>query len=50
MGNGCIFFHRSATIVRARDPELVSAIDAGDAFITGLAAEAWTRLIGDVFV
>ena len=50
MGKGCIFFHRSATIVRARDPELVSAIDAGDAFITGLAAEAWTRLIGDVFV
>src|SRR2546430_8912025 len=50
MGKGCIFFQRSATIVRARDPELVSAIAAGDAFITGLAAEAWTRLIGDIFV
>ena len=45
----CVFFHRSATIVRAREPELVSAIATGDAFITGLAAEAWTRLIGDVF-
>ncbi len=41
--HGSMFFHRSSTIV------LLHAIDSGDALVTGLAGEAWTRLIGDRF-
>jgi hypothetical protein len=46
---GCIFFHHSATIVHTRQEELREASASGNAFITGLAAESWTRLIGGVF-
>jgi hypothetical protein len=46
---GCMFFHRSSTVIRARDPKLLAAIASGDAMITGLAAEGWTRLLGGTF-
>ena len=43
------FFPHSSTIAHARDPKWLAAIKSGDAFATGLAAEVWTRLIGDEF-
>ncbi len=46
---GSMFFHRSSTIVHSADAELLHAIHSGDALLTGLAGEAWTRLIGDRF-
>jgi len=45
----CMFFHRSATVVHSHDAELVAAIRGGEALVTGLAGDAWTRLIGDTF-
>ena len=45
-----LLFQRSATVVYAKDQELIRSLCAGDALITGLAAEAWTRLIGGEFV
>jgi hypothetical protein len=45
----CIFFHRSATVVHSHDAELVAAIRGGEALVTGLSGDAWTRLIGDTF-
>jgi len=45
----CLFFHRSATVVHSHDAELVAAIRGGEALVTGLSGDAWTRLIGDVF-
>ena len=47
--HGSMFFHRSSTIVHSADAELLHAIHSGDALVTGLAGEAWTRLIGDRF-
>jgi hypothetical protein len=46
---GSMFFHRSSTVVHSADAELLQAINAGDALLTGLAGETWTRLIGDAF-
>src|SRR5262249_21773000 len=45
----CVFFHRSATVVHSHDAELVAAIRGGEALVTGLSGDAWTRLIGDTF-
>jgi hypothetical protein len=45
----CLFFHRSATVVHSHDAELVAAIRSGEALVTGLSGDAWTRLIGDTF-
>ena len=45
----CLFFHRSATVVHSHDAELVAAIRGGEALVTGLSGDAWTRLIGDTF-
>ena len=47
MRRGCIFLHRSSAVVHCRDMQLLACIEAGDAFITGLAAETWIRLHGD---
>lgn len=44
-----IVFRRSATVVHTRNEDLRGALLAGNALITGLAAEAWARLIGDEF-
>jgi hypothetical protein len=45
---GSLFAHRSSTLVHARDAGLIEAA-SGDALITGLAGETWTRLIGGIF-
>lgn len=45
---GCLFLHRSATIVHASDESLLTSA-MQDGFINGLAAESWSRLIGGVF-
>ena len=45
----CLFFHRSATVVHSHNAELVAAIRSGEALVTGLSGDAWTRLVGDTF-
>jgi hypothetical protein len=45
----CLFFHRSGTVVYSHDAEVVTAIRGGEALVTGLSGDAWTRLIGDTF-
>ena len=45
----CLFFHLSATVVHSHDTELVAAVRGGEALVTGLAGDAWTRLVGDTF-
>lgn len=44
-----VFLHRSSTVMHTRDAEVLAAIRSGDALLVGLAAESWTRLIGDAF-
>lgn len=45
-----LMFRRSATVVHTRNQALLAALTGGsEALITGLAAEAWARLIGDEF-
>jgi hypothetical protein len=48
--NRCVLFQRSSTTVYSTNADLLAAIRSGDAFIIGLAGEAWTRLIGEKFV
>jgi hypothetical protein len=43
------FFRRHSAAAHSRDRDLIAAIRAGDALTSGLAAESWTRLIGDTF-
>ena len=45
----CIFLHRASTVIHTADRELAEAVEAGEALITGLAGESWTRLVGDEF-
>lgn len=45
---GCVFVHRSATIVHTNDEALMAAA-SGNSLINGLAAESWSRLIGGEF-
>lgn len=45
----CLFLHRSAAMYRTADAELAACLERGDALITGLAGESWTRLIGHEF-
>jgi len=45
----CIFLHRASTVIHTKDGELARVVDAGEALITGLAGESWTRLVGDEF-
>jgi hypothetical protein len=47
--NHCVLFQRSSTTVYSKNADLLAAIRSGDAFIVGLAGEAWTRLIGENF-
>ncbi|MGJ7038463.1 hypothetical protein J2Y63_001718 [Shinella sp. BE166] len=49
MGKKCAFLHASSTIVHSRNPDLLTAMTNGRAFLNGLAGEGWTRLIGDRF-
>jgi hypothetical protein len=45
----CIFVHRASTTIHTAQDNLAAAAERGDAMITGLAGESWTRLIGDNF-
>jgi hypothetical protein len=45
----CIFVHRASTVIHTANKELASAADRGEALLTGLAGESWTRLIGGAF-
>lgn len=46
----CIFFNRGSVVVHSRNADVIEAARSGDALMTGLAGEAWTRIAGgDVF-
>ena len=45
----CIFVHRASTMIHTKNAALAQTVLAGDALITGLAGESWTRLIGGEF-
>jgi hypothetical protein len=49
LNRGCVFLHRSATMVHSRNTTLLKAAQSPSALMTGLAAETWTRLIGGEF-
>jgi hypothetical protein len=42
----CVFVSRSFLTCHAKDAEVLAAIQSGDALLTGLCGEAWTRLVG----
>ncbi|MCC5979649.1 MAG: hypothetical protein JJU21_16435 [Salinarimonas sp.] len=42
----CLLFRRTSTIAQSRLPRVIDNIDAGDAFIGGLAGETWSPLHG----
>lgn len=44
-----LLFRRSATVVHTRRKDLHTALAGDDTLVTGLAAEAWTKLIGEEF-
>ncbi len=48
--NGCIFKHVASLTIHARNAELLAATRAGNALVTGLAGESWTRLYRGKFV
>lgn len=45
-----VFLHVSSMVVRSKRSELLKAIQAGQATITGLASESWSGLIGGLFI
>lgn len=45
----CVLFHVSATMVHARNKDLLAEIRPSRSLLTGLAGEGWTRLIGGEF-
>jgi hypothetical protein len=45
----CVLFHVSATMVHARNKDLLAEIRPSSSLLTGLAGEGWTRLIGGEF-
>ena len=44
-----IFLHRASMAIHPASGELADAIARGEALITGLAGESWTRLVGGAF-
>ena len=44
-----MLFRRSATVIHTRSASLQTAFAGPNALISGLAAEGWTRLIGEEF-
>jgi hypothetical protein len=44
-----VFLHRASMAVHAASSGIVDAIRSGDALVTGLAGESWTRLVGGAF-
>jgi len=49
MKRNCIFMHRASTVIHTANGDLAVAAARGEALITGLAGESWTRLIGGAF-
>ena len=45
-----VFLHAASTLMHSRHQELLAPIRTGDALITGLAGETWSRLIGGRFI
>ncbi|WP_295559368.1 hypothetical protein [uncultured Hyphomicrobium sp.] len=45
-----VLVQRTSTQIHCKNPEIVTAIRCGDAMLTGLAGECWTRIIGQTFV
>jgi len=45
----CMFVRLASTVIYTAHPKLAAAITSGEALITGLAGESWTRLIGGSF-
>lgn len=41
---GCIFKHGTSLTMHSRNEQLLAAVHAGDALLTGLAGEAWSRM------
>ncbi len=44
-----LFLHRASMAIHPTSGEAADAIRSGDALITGLAGESWTRLVGGTF-
>ncbi|MEZ5786960.1 MAG: hypothetical protein R3D62_10965 [Xanthobacteraceae bacterium] len=42
----CFFVNRSSLTYKTKDADILAAIRNGDALLTGLSGESWTRLIG----
>ncbi len=49
MRRKAFFVYRSSLVAHSSNPEIMSAIRSENAMITGLAGEAWARIIGDTF-
>ena len=49
LGRRVAFTHLASTVVHARDPEVLAALQEGRAFLNGIAGEHWSRLIGSRF-
>lgn len=49
MRRKALFAYRSSLVAHSRDRDLMAAIRSENAMITGLAGEAWARIIGDTF-
>lgn len=45
----CVFMRRASTVIHTANRDLAAAAERGEALITGLAGESWTRLIGGAF-
>ncbi len=45
----CVFAHRASTMIHTANDDLAGAVKRGEAMITGLAGESWSRLIGGAF-
>jgi hypothetical protein len=45
-----VFVHAASLVVRSKRGELLGAVRAGEALITGLAGESWSLLIGGPFI
>lgn len=45
-----VFVHAASTVVQSRRADLLSVVASGEALLTGLAGESWTRLIGGFFL
>ena len=49
MTRKALFYGRTYFLAQARDKSLLEPVKAGQALVSGLAGECWTRLIGDRF-